>query len=100
MQVRGARRRQGFDRGFVVSDHADWPGLLEVIAATGAERVLATHGQVVADFIPSLLMDWPFEELKGCLGRAKSGQKWLFAPQQIRAYPSHCSDFFSRATKL
>jgi putative mRNA 3-end processing factor len=46
MQVRGARRRQGFDRGFVVSDHADWPGLLEVIAATGAERVLATHGQV------------------------------------------------------
>lgn len=46
MHVRGARRRRGTDRGFVVSDHADWPGLLEVIAATGAERVLVTHGQV------------------------------------------------------
>ena len=46
MQVRGARRRQGADKGFVVSDHADWPGLLASIAATGAERVLVTHGQV------------------------------------------------------
>jgi len=46
MQVRGSRRRQGADRGFVVSDHADWPGLLESVKATGAERVLVTHGQV------------------------------------------------------
>ena len=45
MQLRGARRRQGVDRGFVLSDHADWPGLLRTIAATGAERVIATHGQ-------------------------------------------------------
>jgi putative mRNA 3-end processing factor len=44
MQLRGARRRRGVDRGFVLSDHADWPGLLEAIAATGAERVIATHG--------------------------------------------------------
>ena len=40
MQVRGNRRRRGLDRGFVISDHADWPGLLEAIAATGASRVL------------------------------------------------------------
>ena len=46
MQVRGNRRRRGLDRGFVLSDHADWPGLLEAIAATGAPRVLATHGFV------------------------------------------------------
>jgi putative mRNA 3-end processing factor len=46
MQVRGNRRRRGLDRGFVVSDHADWPGLLQTIAATGATRVLATHGFV------------------------------------------------------
>ena len=46
MQVRGNRRRRGLDRGFVVSDHADWPGLLHAIAATGATRVLATHGFV------------------------------------------------------
>lgn len=44
MQLRGARRRRGVDRGFVLSDHADWPGLQRAIAATGAERVLVTHG--------------------------------------------------------
>jgi putative mRNA 3-end processing factor len=44
MQLRGARRRRGVDRGFVLSDHADWPGLLQVVAATGANRVVATHG--------------------------------------------------------
>ena len=44
MQVRGNRRRGGWDRGFVLSDHADWPGLLGAIAATGARRVIVTHG--------------------------------------------------------
>jgi putative mRNA 3-end processing factor len=44
MQLRGARRRGGYDRGFVLSDHADWPGLLQAIAATGAQRVIVTHG--------------------------------------------------------
>ena len=44
MQLRGARRRQGVDRGFVLSDHADWPGLQRAIRATGAERVIVTHG--------------------------------------------------------
>ena len=44
MQLRGARRRQGVDRGFVLSDHADWPGLQCAIRSTGAERVIVTHG--------------------------------------------------------
>ena len=44
MQLRGARRRQGLDHGFVLSDHADWPGLQRAIAATGAQRVIVTHG--------------------------------------------------------
>jgi putative mRNA 3-end processing factor len=44
MQVRGNRRRGGYDRGFVLSDHADWPGLLQAIDATGAQRVIVTHG--------------------------------------------------------
>jgi putative mRNA 3-end processing factor len=44
MQLRGARRRQGLDRGFVLSDHADWPGLQRAIGATGASRVIVTHG--------------------------------------------------------
>jgi putative mRNA 3-end processing factor len=44
MRVRGVRRQRAFDRGFVLSDHADWPALLGTIAETGATRVLATHG--------------------------------------------------------
>jgi putative mRNA 3-end processing factor len=44
MRVRGVRRQRAFDRGFVLSDHADWPALLQTIADTGATRVLATHG--------------------------------------------------------
>jgi putative mRNA 3-end processing factor len=44
MQVRGIRRRRAVDRGFVLSDHVDWPSLLGVIEASGAERVIATHG--------------------------------------------------------
>lgn len=45
MRVRGNRRRRGYERGFVLSDHADWPGLLDTIEQTGAKRVLTTHGQ-------------------------------------------------------
>ena len=44
MQVRGDRRRRGVDRGFVLSDHADWAGLNGAIDATGASKVLVTHG--------------------------------------------------------
>ncbi|MBA3894222.1 MAG: DNA ligase-associated DEXH box helicase, partial [Gemmatimonadales bacterium] len=44
MLVRGARRRRSLDRGFPLSDHVDWPGLLAAVEATGAERVWATHG--------------------------------------------------------
>jgi putative mRNA 3-end processing factor len=44
MRVRGPRRRQSVDRGFVLSDHADWPALVDTVAATGAEHVLVTHG--------------------------------------------------------
>ena len=46
MQIRGARRRRSVDRGFVMSDHADWPGLQQSIIATGAQRVFVTHGSV------------------------------------------------------
>jgi putative mRNA 3-end processing factor len=44
MRLRGARRRQSVDRGFVLSDHADWPGLMRAIHGTGASRVIVTHG--------------------------------------------------------
>jgi putative mRNA 3-end processing factor len=44
MRVRGNRRRRNMDRGFVISDHADWPALMDTIRATGAQRVIVTHG--------------------------------------------------------
>jgi putative mRNA 3-end processing factor len=44
MRIRGQRRRRSFDRGFALSDHADWPGILRTIEESSARRVLATHG--------------------------------------------------------
>ncbi len=44
MAFRGARRRRAIDKGFVLSDHCDWQGLLKAIEATGAEKIISTHG--------------------------------------------------------
>jgi putative mRNA 3-end processing factor len=44
MQVRGTVRRQNADAGFVLSDHADWKGLLQAVKETGAEKIFVTHG--------------------------------------------------------
>lgn len=46
MQLRGARRRRSVDRGFILSDHADWPGLMWAIKQSNAQRVIVTHGQI------------------------------------------------------
>ncbi|RZL16950.1 MAG: ligase-associated DNA damage response exonuclease [Pedobacter sp.] len=48
MQVRAGRRWRAADAGFALSDHADWPGLLEAVEATGAEKVFVTHGFTAA----------------------------------------------------
>lgn len=44
MAFRGARRRRAIDKGFVLSDHCDWQGLLEAIKATQAHKIICTHG--------------------------------------------------------
>ncbi|MEB3172627.1 MAG: ligase-associated DNA damage response exonuclease [Cyanobacteriota bacterium] len=44
MAVRGARRRRGYERGFVLSDHADWNGLISSVRESGARQVYVTHG--------------------------------------------------------
>ncbi len=44
MMVRGARRRRAVDRGFVLSDHADWPELMTAIKSSEADTVYVTHG--------------------------------------------------------
>ncbi|MDB6063209.1 MAG: mRNA 3-end processing factor [Verrucomicrobiaceae bacterium] len=48
MSIRGNRRRRNLDRGFVISDHADWPALLRTINETGAKKIIATHGNTDA----------------------------------------------------
>ena len=48
MALRGVRRRRAADRGFIVSDHADWAGLNAAITATGAEKIFVTHGYTTA----------------------------------------------------
>ncbi|MBP8067417.1 MAG: ligase-associated DNA damage response exonuclease [Pedobacter sp.] len=44
MMVRAGRRWHSADAGFALSDHADWPSLLDAIKATEAEKVFVTHG--------------------------------------------------------
>lgn len=44
MAIRGAKNRSAVDRGFALSDHADWTELNTAVAATGAETVYVTHG--------------------------------------------------------
>ena len=44
MQIRGNRRRRSVDRGFVMSDHSDWPGLIRTIRQTEAENIWVSHG--------------------------------------------------------
>jgi putative mRNA 3-end processing factor len=68
MRVRGARRRRSVDRGFVLSDHVDWPALLDVISQTGANRIYVTHGytHVLARWLQDLgleahPLDTPFD---------------------------------------
>lgn len=48
MRIRGNRRRRNVDRGFIVSDHADWPDLMRTVRETGAKRILCTHGNTDA----------------------------------------------------
>lgn len=48
MTIRGTRRRRALDAGFALSDHVDWPGLMDTIRATGASRIGVTHGSVAA----------------------------------------------------
>ncbi|HEX5108452.1 MAG TPA: ligase-associated DNA damage response exonuclease [Vicinamibacterales bacterium] len=59
MRVRGARRRRAYDRGFCLSDHADWEALVRTVADTGAERVFVTHGytEPLARYLSSLGID-------------------------------------------
>lgn len=59
MAVRGHRRRRSVDRGFVLSDHADWDALLETVKDSGASKVFVTHGYttIFANYLKELGYD-------------------------------------------
>ena len=45
MRIKGRIRQSGVELPLVISDHADWPELLDTIVETGAEDVWVTHGR-------------------------------------------------------
>ncbi|MEM1182359.1 MAG: DNA ligase-associated DEXH box helicase, partial [Acidobacteriota bacterium] len=68
MTLRGRRRQRSVDRGFILSDHADWPALIRTVEETGARRVLTTHGysDVLARYLRERGLDAePLETLYG-----------------------------------
>ena len=44
MNIRGIKKRRGSHHGFVLSDHADWKGLLHAVSMSKAENIYVTHG--------------------------------------------------------
>ena len=48
MRVRAHRRRRGVDRGFIISDHADWDGLLKTFDQSRAKHIYLFHNNTTA----------------------------------------------------
>jgi putative mRNA 3-end processing factor len=90
MRIRGARRRRSLDRGFAVSDHADWPALLAAIDATQAETVWVTHGNraPLARWLEehgrrAVLVDTHFEaQAEGGEEKAEGGEEKAEGPEE------------------
>lgn len=82
MQVRGAQRRRNADAGFVLSDHADWPGLLQAVKATEAERVYVTHGftSTLARYLREEMGIWA-DVVKTAYGNEEDEQEELPGPE-------------------
>jgi len=53
MSIRALKKRSGIDKGFAISDHADWNGLIKTIRESEAERVFLNHGdgESLANFL-------------------------------------------------
>ena len=74
MMLRGTRRRRNVDRGFILSDHADWSGLICAIKETEAENVICTHGYTEA-----------FSEWLNHLGYQAFSEKTLFEGESLES---------------
>ncbi len=75
MALKGIRRRLGVDKGFVLSDHADWPGLQQAIQATGAHQIIVTHG--FSDVLSRWLREkgWDAYEAQTAYGTEELGEE-------------------------
>ena len=45
LRVRARARQKGVELPLVISDHCDWPELVQTIAETEAEEIWVTHGR-------------------------------------------------------
>ncbi len=68
--------RRGYDRGFVMSDHADWNDLNRTIRETGARRVYVQHrdGALVRKLKRDGIAAFPIEDLHLDLFLPKPGE--------------------------
>ncbi len=48
MHLRKGRKNSALDRGFVLSDHADWDGIVQAIGLSRADTIWAMHGSTPA----------------------------------------------------
>jgi putative mRNA 3-end processing factor len=46
MALRSRAGQGRIDRGLILSDHADWAGLVEAVKSSGASRILVDHGYI------------------------------------------------------
>ena len=44
MSIRALRKRSGYDKGFAISDHADWDAILKTVKESEAKNVFFHHG--------------------------------------------------------
>lgn len=75
MTMRGAKRRIAADRGFILSDHADWPGLIKAIDATGCECVCLTHGYTASFSRYLTEKGYNAHEAHTCYGGDEAGEE-------------------------
>lgn len=73
MRIKGRARQSGVELPLVISDHADWPELIDTILATGAQDVWVTHGRDDALVHQLGLLGRPARAL-GLLGRDEEAE--------------------------
>ena len=84
MRVRARARQRGVELPLVVSDHADWPELIDTIAATGAPEVWITHGREEA-LVHALTSRGPDRAApcRSSVSRTRGTDRWSASPSLL-----------------